>query len=84
MTVKPIQQLRNIGPRSAQWLRECGITTVEELQSIGAVAAFRLVKCRQSTASRNLLWALAAGLQDRDWRELSENEKSALSADAFQ
>jgi hypothetical protein len=40
--------------------------------------AFRLVKQRQPTVSLNLLWAMAAGLEDRDWRELSKEEKDRL------
>jgi hypothetical protein len=40
--------------------------------------AFRLVKQRQPKASLNLLWALAAGLNGKDWRELSEATKRRL------
>ena len=78
---EPIDNLRNLGPTSASWLREVGITTIAELRRLGPVLAYRLVKQKQLTASLNLLWALAAGILDRDWRELSEEEKEKLRAE---
>lgn len=75
---EPIDNLRNLGPTSAAWLREVGIGTVDQLQKFGAVAAFRRVKQQFPGASLNLLWALAAGLDDKDWRKLSEEEKERL------
>ena len=75
---EPIENLRNLGPTSATWLREIGITTIAELERIGPTLAYRLVKQKQSAVSLNLLWALAAGLLDHDWRELSEEQKEKL------
>lgn len=74
----PIESLLNLGPKSGQWLREAGITTIADLKHFGPVVAYRLVKQRQPKASLNLLWALAAGLDGKDWRELSEEEKEDL------
>ena len=71
----PIEELRNIGPKSGAWLRECGICTVEDLRSLGSVAAYQLVARSRRRVSLNLLWALEAGLRDRDWRDLTEEEK---------
>ena len=70
-----IESLRNLGPRSGQWLREAGINTIPELERLGPVVAYRLVKQRQPKASLNLLWAMATGLQGIDWRVLSEATK---------
>ena len=75
---EPIENLRNIGPNSAAWLREAGIKTVADLAEIGPAGAFRLVKRREPGCTWNLLWAMAAGLEGKDWRELSEEEKKAL------
>ncbi|MFO0877432.1 MAG: TfoX/Sxy family protein [Gemmataceae bacterium] len=74
----PIQSLRNLGPASAGWLRAAGVNTVEDLKRLGPVAAYRVVLLQQPGASLNLLWALVAGLDDRDWRELSLTEKQRL------
>ncbi len=78
----PIEALLNLGPKSAQWLREAGIHTLAELRRMGPVVAYRLVKQEQPKASLNLLWALAAGLQGKDWRSLSAQEKSQLLREA--
>ena len=74
----PIESLRNLGPKSGQWLREAGIATIAELERLGPVVAFRLVKQHQPSASLNLLWAIAAGLKGKDWRELEEATKTRL------
>ena len=63
-------------------LAEAGIRTRDELEELGAVRAYVRVKAlRPKSASLNLLWALAAGLDDRDWRELSPDRKAALVAE---
>ena len=74
----PITELRNLGPRSSEWLRTAGITTIEQLREIGAAGAYSLVRSQQPKASLNLLWGLAAGLEDRDWRELTDAQKESL------
>ena len=74
----PVESLVNLGPKSGQWLRDAGITTIAELGRLGPVAAYRLVKHRQPKASLNLLWALAAGLKGEDWRQLSDASKQQL------
>jgi DNA transformation protein len=78
----PIEALRNLGPISGQWLREVGISTIAELERLGPVVAYRLVKQRQPKASLNLLWAMAAGLQGIDWRKLAESTKTRLRQEA--
>ena len=77
----PIQNLRNLGPIAAGWLRDAGIRTIPDLARLGPAAAYRLVKCQQPEATLNLLWALAAGLAGQDWQALSEEQKSALLAE---
>ncbi len=63
-------------------LAAAGIRTLDELAELGAVKAYVRVKTLYpKRASLNLLWALAAGLEDRDWRELAEAEKASLRAD---
>ena len=78
----PIESLVNLGRKSGQWLRDAGITTIAELERLGPVVACRLVKQHQPKASLNLLWAMAAGLEGKDWRELTEATKSQLRKEA--
>jgi DNA transformation protein len=73
-----VHLLRNLGPRSAAMLVQAGIATIGDLRALGAAEAWRRVRFMEPGASRNLFWALAAGLQDRDWRSLTPAEKRAL------
>jgi hypothetical protein len=63
-------------------LTRAGVATIGDLRSLGAAAAWRRVAFMGERPSRNLLWAMAAGLQDRDWRSLTPAEKTALTAEA--
>ncbi len=75
----PVSALRNLGPKSAMMLAEAGIGSLDELRELGAVKAYLRVKAlRPKGASLNLLWALAAGLEDRDWRDITPEEKTSL------
>jgi nucleotidyltransferase/DNA polymerase involved in DNA repair len=76
---EPIENVRNIGPRSASWLRGAGINTIGDLRRLGPRLAFQMVKSKRPQVSLNLLWALAAGIENRDWRDLSAKEKKAFS-----
>lgn len=77
----PIESLRNLGPKSGMWLREAGITTVGELRRLGAVVAYQAVRQQREHVSLNLLWALAAGLEGIDWRELTQEAKALLRSE---
>ena len=80
--MRPVSALRNLGPKSAMMLAEVGIRTLDELRELGAVRAYVRVKAlRPKSASLNLLWALAAGLEARDWRDLTKDEKAGLLAE---
>ncbi|WP_119390419.1 TfoX/Sxy family DNA transformation protein [Taklimakanibacter lacteus] len=74
----PVASLRNLGPKSARLLAEAGIRRIAELRLLGAAKAYRRVKDK---ASLNLLWAIAAGLEDRDWRTVTKAEKASLLAE---
>ena len=78
---EPIENLLNLGPASGSWLREAGVHTISDLKRLGHVVAFQLVKQRPPQASFNLLWAMAAGLQGIDWRELTVDQKDSLKSE---
>ena len=78
----PVENLRNLGSTSAASLREIGVHTRSDLEQVGPVLAYQLVKRKQPGTSLNLLWAMAAALSDRDVRELSDEERTQLRAEA--
>ncbi|MDD9953572.1 MAG: TfoX/Sxy family DNA transformation protein [Candidatus Woesearchaeota archaeon] len=78
-----LEQMRNIGNVTAGWFALVGINDKEDVERMGVVAAYKKVKAKfPEKVSFNCLFALAAGLQDRDWRSLSEQEKTKLRRQA--
>ncbi len=77
-------KLRNIGPKSAAWLRQVGLRTFDDLASIGAVEAFMRVKRAGFKPSLNLLYALEGALLDCHWQQVPDARRSELvtAADA--
>ncbi|HBS62052.1 MULTISPECIES: TfoX/Sxy family protein [Stenotrophomonas] len=73
-------KLRNIGPKSAAWLRQVGLRTPEDLIAAGAVGAFVKVKRAGFKPSLNLLYSLEGALQDCHWQELPEARRIELVA----
>jgi hypothetical protein len=71
-------KLLNIGPKSAAWLRQVGIRTLEDLQRLGAVGAFLKVKKAGFRPSLNLLYALAGAERGCHWTALSAEDKNAM------
>mgnify|MGYP001765271450 CR=1 FL=1 len=77
-------KLRNIGPKSAAWLRQVGLRTEEDLRAIGALEAFMRVKRAGFKPSLNLLYALEGALMDCHWQEIPAERRAELliAADA--
>jgi len=72
-----LSDLRNIGPRSAQWLKSVGIETIEDLQEVGVVEAYMRAKAAYpDRVSLNLLNALQGGILDIEWNLLPESMKT--------
>jgi DNA transformation protein len=77
--MKSVRELRNIGPRSAEWLEAVGIHTEADLVALGAAAAYRRVKADfPDRVTLNLLWSLEGALLDIPWNELPEDIKEDL------
>ena len=71
-------KIRNIGPKSAAWLRQVGIRGLDELREAGAVEAFLKVKRAGFRPSLNLLYAIEGALLDCHWRELGDVRRGEL------
>jgi len=71
-------KIRNVGPKSAAWLRQVGVRTQEDLTRIGPVEAFMKVKRAGFRPSLNLLYALAGAIEDCHWADLPDERKAAL------
>lgn len=73
-----IEQLPNLGPKSAAMLANVGITTLTELRERGVIAAYVAVKREYSEASLNLLYALVAALEGSNWKAVQRERKLEL------
>jgi hypothetical protein len=71
-------KIRNVGPKSAAWLRQVGVRTTEDLARIGPVETFLKVKRAGFRPSLNLLYSMAGALADCHWADLPEEQKQVL------
>lgn len=71
-------KLRNIGPKSAAWLRQVGLRSQQDLAAIGAVEAYMKVRRAGFKPSLNLLYSLEGALQDCHWQDVPEARRSEL------
>lgn len=71
-------KIRNVGPKSAAWLRQVGIKTDAEVRAIGSLEAFMKVKRAGFKPSLNLLYALEGAVLDCHWTALTVERKNEL------
>ena len=81
MASSPALKLRNIGPKSAAWLRQVGLRTQQDIADAGAVDAFMRVKRAGFRPSLNLLYSLEGALTDCHWQEITEARRQVLVAE---
>lgn len=72
------EKIRNVGPKSAAWLRQVGVRTQDDLVKLGPVDAFMKVKRAGFRPSLNLLYALAGAIENCHWADLPDEQKAAL------
>ena len=66
-----IRDMRGLGPATERMLAEIDVTTPDELRALGAAEAYRRLRFRHGSVSRNALHAMEGALLDRDWREVA-------------
>jgi len=75
-----IEALPNLGPVSAEWLKQAGVTTLAELADLGAVEAYLRVQKLGVKPSLNLLYALEGAVRGSHWLEVKRDSKTELLA----
>jgi hypothetical protein len=71
-------KLRNIGPKSAAWLRQVGLRSLEDVAAIGAVDAYMKVRRAGFKPSLNLLYSLEGALSGCHWQEVPDARRAEL------
>jgi len=71
-------KIRNIGPKSMAWLRQTGVRTQQDLESVGALAAYVRIKRAGFKPSLNLLYALEGAILGCHWQSIPDARRSEL------
>jgi DNA transformation protein and related proteins len=80
---RSIIELRNLGPRCAEWLGQMGVVDEDGLRSLGAAAVYRELVLRGIVRPHKmLLYALGGALLDCDCTRLPTHIKHQLVAEA--
>ena len=71
--------MKNIGPKTKQWLASIGVHTLDDVVNLGVVETYKRVKAAYpEKVSLNLLYGLQAALLDLPWNELPPDIKEEL------
>lgn len=65
-----LTDLKNLGPESSKWLRKVGLHSKADIEKVGPLKAYALVRQDGLPASLNLVYALQAMLMDLHWQKL--------------
>ena len=66
----PVESLHNLGPQSVSWLREAGVETLADLESLGAIGAFQSVWALGYRPTVVFAYALQGALINCHWNQL--------------
>ena len=78
-----VENLKNIGPKTAAWLHDTGIHTRADLEAMGAVMAYKILKHQKpKQVTILLLYALDGALSGKHWNVLGPERKAALKREA--
>ena len=78
-----LASLPDVGRVTIAWLHAVGIDTTSDLRRVGPAEAYGRVAFRFGRAvNRNLLYALAMGLQGRKYNRATDDEKRRLCEEA--
>jgi DNA transformation protein len=75
--------MKNMGPKSSQWLASVGIYSLDDVAGLGVVETYRRVKAAYpEKVTLNMLYGLQAALLDIPWNELPVDIKAQLRQEA--
>ena len=71
--------MKNMGPKSSEWLASVGIHSLDDVARLGVVESYMRVKAAYpEKVSMNLLYGLQAALLDLPWYELPPDIRAEL------
>lgn len=75
---EPVSAIPNLGPASEAAFARAGITSAEEIRTLGADEAYRRLLASGSRPHFIGYYVLVMGLQGRPWNDCKGDEKKAL------
>ena len=78
MPVSTLANLKNLGPKSEQWLNSIGVFTLDDLKHMGAVDCCCILKAQGYPVSLNLAYAIEGAIHNIHWAKLPDNIKQQL------
>ena len=71
--------MKNLGPKSREWLASIGIYTIDDVARLGVVETYKQVKAAYpEKVTLNMLWGLQAALMGISWKDLPLDIKQEL------
>jgi DNA transformation protein len=71
--------MKNMDPKSSQWLDSLGIHTLDDVARLGVVETYKRLKAAYpDKVTLNMLWGLQAALLDLPWSDLQLDIKEEL------
>ena len=75
--------MKNIGPKSSEWLASVGVNTLEDVARLGVVETYKRVKAvYPDKVSLNMLYGLQAALLDLPINQLPQDIRDQLKREA--
>ena len=78
--MKKISELSNLGSKSEAWLNEIGVFTKADIERVGSIEIYRLLRQNGLPASLNFFYAIEAMLIGEHLTGLSPSLRSELRA----
>jgi DNA transformation protein len=78
VSAEPVSDLRNLGPKSREWLAAIGIHSVADLRAAGAVPAYVALKRARGGVSLNMLYALVGAIEGVHWQDVRRTRRLEL------
>lgn len=77
----PIKDLPNLGAKCEQWFAQVGIHTKGDIEKVGIVHLYAMVREVKPKTSIVLLWALFGAMHDMPFDQVPEQIKEQLKAE---
>ncbi|GAB4401966.1 MAG: hypothetical protein OHK003_28990 [Anaerolineales bacterium] len=75
--------MKNLGPKSSEWLASIGVHTLEDVARLGVVKTYKRVKAAYpDKVSLNLLYGLQAAMLDLPINQLPQDIRNQLKREA--